>query len=113
MLNRRIGLLLTLALWALSMVVQAQGMVTILSPEEGARRSALDENQITYRVVPGPRGDHVHLYDNGHEIAVIRHLEGSYPLSAVGMGAREVCIKVVNRAHVPIGIEGCVNIVVE
>lgn len=113
MLNIPSALVFALMFWTLITPAHAQGMVTISSPEEGARLSALDDNLITYRVDPGPHGDHVHLYDNGREIAVIRHLIGSYPLSSVGMGAREVCIKVVNRAHVPIGVERCVNIVVE
>ena len=112
MLNLKSSLLSVLPLWALSAVVNAQG-VTIFSPEDGAKLSVLEENLISYRVDPGPQGDHVHLYDNGREIAVIRHLEGSYSLGSVGMGAREVCIKVVNRAHVPIGIESCVNVVIE
>ncbi|MFN2309021.1 MAG: hypothetical protein ABR553_04705 [Gammaproteobacteria bacterium] len=113
MLNTPVRALSVLPLWLLSGVAGAEGMVTILSPAEGAKLNAFDENVITYRVVPGPRGDHVHLYDNDQELAVIRQLEGSYPLTSVGMGDRELCIKVVNRAHVPIGIESCVNVVIE
>ncbi|MCW8827992.1 MAG: hypothetical protein OQK94_02930 [Gammaproteobacteria bacterium] len=113
MTNIPIRALCAALLWATTLVASAEGMVTILSPADGARLNALDDNVISYRIVPGPRGDHVHLYDNGNEIAVIRSLEGSYPLTSVGMGAREICIKVVNRAHVPIGIEGCVKVVIE
>jgi hypothetical protein len=101
------GLLLSAAVWA------AEGSVTISAPQEGARLDAMAENRISYAVEPGPRGDHVHLYVDGAEVAVLRRLKGSYPLPTLAAGARDVCVKVVNKGHTPIGVERCVKVMVD
>lgn len=95
-----------------STVQAAEGMVTIYQPQDGAVLDPFDDNAIRYKVEPGPAGDHVHLYENGHETAVIRRLEGSYPLRALNLGQQELCLKVVNRAHVPTGPESCIKVMV-
>ena len=61
----------------------------------------------------GPQGHHAHLYDNGEEIAVLRKLKGRYALDSLDSGARELCIKVVNRRHKSIRVEQCVNVTIE
>jgi hypothetical protein len=50
--------------------------------------------------------------DNG-EAAILRKLAGSHPLESMTPGPHTLCIKVVNKAHVPIGVEQCVNVKVE
>lgn len=89
------------------------GAVTIVSPADGAKLDAMAENRITYDVAPGPKGDHTHLYVDGKEIAVLRQLKGSYTLASLAPGAHELCIKVVNKNHTPIGIEKCIKVKVE
>jgi hypothetical protein len=102
------------ALAALPLVVQADaGAITIVSPADNATLDALAENRISYDVSPGPRGDHTHLYVNGKEVAVLRQLKGSHALSSLEPGAHELCIKVVNKNHTPIGIEKCIRVKVE
>lgn len=99
---------------ALAAGAQAQdGSVKILAPAAGSKLDAMADNRIAYEVVPGPRGDHTHLYVDGREVAVLRRLSGSHPLETLAPGARELCIKVVNKAHTPIGIEQCVKVRVE
>ena len=106
------GMLLVLA--ALPLVAQADaGAVTIVSPADNAKLDALAENRISYDVTPGPRGDHTHLYIDGKEVAVLRQLKGSHTLSSLEPGAHELCIKVVNKNHTPIGIEKCIRVKVE
>lgn len=90
-----------------------QGKVEIASPTEGATLDALDENRLVYEVVPGPRGDHVHVYVDGQEVGIIRKLKGSYLLETLTPGNRNLCVKVVNKAHVPIGVEKCVRVTVK
>lgn len=91
----------------------AQGMVRITSPSNGATLDAMDENKLVYEVKPGPRGDHVHLYVDNKEVAILRKLKGSYPLETLSPGQRRLCVKVVNKAHVPIGIEQCIQFAVK
>jgi hypothetical protein len=87
-----------------------QGKVTITAPAQGATLDAMDENQLVYEVDPGPRGDHVHVYVDAKEVGILRKLKGSYTLETLSSGKRDICIKVVNKAHVPVGIEECVQV---
>lgn len=91
----------------------AQGSVTIQSPANGATLDALDENRLVYQVMPGPRGDHVHVYIDNKEVGIVRKLKGSYLLESMTTGSHSLCVKVVNKAHVPIGIEQCVQVTVK
>jgi len=107
-------LCMLLALATLPLVAQADtGAVTIVSPADNATLDAKAENRISYDVTPGSQGDHTHLYVDGKEVAVLRELKGSYALKPLAPGAHEMCIKVVNKNHTPIGIEKCVKVKVE
>lgn len=103
-----LGLLLAIPLTALG-----QGKVTITSPADGATLDALDENRLVYDVEPGPRGDHVHVYVDNKEVGILRKLKGSYLLESLDSGKRKLCVKVVNKAHVPVGVERCVQVTVK
>lgn len=85
----------------------------IISPQDGAKLDAMSQNRIDYEVSPGPGGDHIHLYVDNREAAILRKLSGSHALEALAPGAHALCIKVVNKAHVPIGVEQCVKVSVQ
>jgi oxalate decarboxylase/phosphoglucose isomerase-like protein (cupin superfamily) len=87
-------------------------MVTITSPTAGASLDAMNENKLVYEVDPGPRGDHVHVYVDEKEVGILRKLKGSYTLETLSSGKRNICVKVVNKAHVPVGIEQCIQVMV-
>ena len=92
----------------------ADASVTISSPREGAKSSPKKEVDIVYEVTPGPNGNHAHLYvDNSGEAVVLRALKGSQAVGPLSVGAHEICIKVVNKAHTPIGVQTCVKVNVE
>jgi hypothetical protein len=101
------------ALFTAPVTVLAEGKVVISSPAEGATLDAMAENRLVYEVEPGPKGDHVHVYVDGKEAAILRKLKGSYPLETPSAGPHDICIKVVNKAHVPIGVEDCVKVTVK
>lgn len=87
--------------------------VAISAPADGSTLDALEENRLVYEVDPGPRGDHVHVYVDGKEAGILRKLKGSYLLESLAPGRHALCVKVVNKAHVPIGVEKCVNVAVK
>lgn len=87
-----------------------EASVKIKSPVAGAKLDAMDQAKLVYEVVPGPKGDHVHVYVDNKEVGILRQLTGSYTLETLAPGARNICIKVVNKAHVPIGVEQCVKV---
>lgn len=94
-------------------VLAAESSVTISSPKEGAKLDAMAENSITYEVVQGPKGDHSHLYVDGEEAAILRQLKGTSKLPTLSVGEHNLCIKVVNKAHTPVGVEKCVKVTVQ
>ncbi|MDP1923190.1 MAG: hypothetical protein Q8K57_00250 [Thiobacillus sp.] len=109
-------LLATLALGlflAIPSISLGQGKVLITAPADGATLDALDENRLVYAVDPGPRGDHVHVYVDNKEVGILRKLKGDYLLETLSSGKRNICVKVVNKAHVPVGIEQCIKVTVK
>lgn len=101
------GLLLSAAATA------QEAAVTIIQPADNAKLDAMASQRIVYEVVPGPKGDHTHLYVDGKEVAVLRQLKGSHALDTLAPGSHELCIKVVNKGHTPIGVEKCIKVKVE
>jgi hypothetical protein len=88
----------------------AAGKVTISSPADGATVSSSDKIKLTYEVVPGPDGDHVHLNVDGKRIDLLRELKGTATIDALPPGKHKVCLTVNTRGHVPTGVEGCVDV---
>lgn len=99
------------ALLACAQVGLAQdGSVTITQPMEGAQLDGMAQNKVVYEALPGPQGDHVHLYVDDKEAAILRQLKGEYMLKNLASGPHDICIKVVNKGHTPVGIEQCVKV---
>ena len=94
-------------------VLAATPSVIINAPADGATLDAMEQNKVDYEAVPGPRGDHLHVYVDGTETALLRQLKGTYTLDTLAPGAHEICIKVVNKNHTPIGVGKCVNVTVD
>ena len=86
--------------------------VRITAPADGARLDAMAQNQVIYDVMPGPKGDHVHLYVDRKEAAILRQLKGSHTLATLAPGPHDICVRVVDRGHTPIGVEQCVKVTV-
>ena len=91
----------------------AEAYVKIISPADGAKLDSMDLAKLVYEVRPGPKGDHIHVYVDGKEVGILQRLKGSYALEPLSPGQHSLCIKVVNKAHVPIGVEQCVKARVE
>ncbi len=96
-----------------SPALAADPHVRIESPADGATLDVMEQNRLVYEVEPGPRGDHVHVYVDGEEVGILRQLTGSYTIETLAPGERELCVKVVNKAHTPIGVQDCVKVRVE
>lgn len=107
-----ITLILFVALFP-TCVAAEDSYAKITFPPDGAKLDALSQNRIDYEVKPGPRGSHIHLYVDNKEAAILRKLSGSHTLESLQTGAHSLCIKVVNKAHVPIGVEQCIKVNVE
>lgn len=103
--------LLFISLFGLSgAVFAAEASVMISSPADGGKVSASAPTKVTYEVVPGPKGDHVHLYVDGGEASILRQMKGTTTVDALTAGSHTICIKIVDKGHTPIGVEKCIKV---
>ena len=90
----------------------AASKVVISTPADGDKIDAKAQIKLDYEVTLGGEGDHAHLYVDDRRIAMLRKLKDSYMIFPLDPGVREICIKVVNRNHTPIGVTRCVKVTV-
>ncbi len=106
--------LLIVLLYVSYNVLSADAFVRILTPSDGATLTAKGPNTLSYEAVTGAsKGNHVHVYVDGKEVTTLHHLKGNYSLKGLTPGTREICVKVANKAHVPIGVDHCIQVTVE
>lgn len=91
----------------------AEAKVDITSPENFAKLDAGIQNKIDYDVTLGGKGDHIHVYVDGKQTALLRKMKGSFLLDPLTQDKHEICIKIVNKNHTPIGVERCVKVVAQ
>jgi len=90
----------------------AVSKVYIVAPADGAKIDAKAQIRLDYDVTLGGDGDHAHVYVDDRRIAMLRQMKGSYMIFPLDPGSREICIKVVNSGHTPIGVSRCVKITI-
>lgn len=90
--------------------IPAGSGVVITAPLDGARLAAKEQIKLDYDIVLAGEGDHAHLYVDDRRIAMLRQMKGSYLIFPLDPGIREICIKVVNSNHTPIGVNRCVKV---
>lgn len=91
----------------------AAGKVTISSPKDGAMFTTNDDIVLTYAAIPGPNGDHLHLNVDGKRVDVIHQLKGTEDVGTLGSGKHHICLAINTAAHVPTGVEGCIDVTVK
>ena len=87
-----------------------QASITILSPKDGAKLDAGESYPLEYTVVPGPGGDHFHVWVDGERGPGVHTLKGSYALPELTPGEHTITIKVVDKGHVPTGPEATIKV---
>ena len=95
------------------LALAADGSVAISSPKEGEKFSPKSDIELVYDISLGDKGDHTHLYVDEKEILTLRNLKGSHALGTLPAGKHDICIKMVNKAHTPIGPQQCVSVSLE
>ncbi len=94
--------LLTLA-GGLALRAEEKASITILSPQDGAQLDAGEVYPLKYAVVPGPGGDHFHVWVDSERGPGVHDREGTYQLPKMTPGEHTITIKVVDKGHVPTG----------
>jgi len=106
-------LVLVLASVAAPLATAAESKIEISSPVDGAKLDAMEQNKLDYNITLANDGDHIHVYVDGKEAALLRQMKGSYTLESMAQGNHEICIKIVNKNHTPVGVERCIKVEVE
>ncbi len=98
-------------LWA-PVCLAAEGSVIIVSPKDGVTLNAKNQNKLVYDAVPGPDGDHLHVYVDGKQIGETRQLKGGFMINDMNLplGMHKICLEMANVAHILTGPQGCVNV---
>src|SRR6185437_13369358 len=91
----------------------ADASVVISSPVNGAKLDPKTPVKLDYEVSMGEKGDHTHLYVDKSEALTLRGLKGAHSIGTLSPGQHEICVKVVNKAHTPIGAQQCIKVSVE
>ncbi len=100
----------SLAAWP---AIAAEPGIAFTSPADGAKLNAKSEVRISYELTPGRGSDHAHLYVDGREATLLRRGKGEYTLDPLAPGKHEICAKMVDRNHTPIGVERCIKVTAE
>lgn len=86
--------------------------VTITSPINKSKISGTS-TKIVFDVAPVPpmpKADHVHLFVDGERVAQMRTLKGSHEVDKLAVGRHWLCVRVVDKAETPVGLEKCVEV---
>ena len=106
--NILIPLLLVLA-FVSSGAFAAEGKVVIKSVSPSSVY-ANDKITLSYEATPGPEGDHLHLNVDGKRVDVIHQLKGNAVVDPLPAGKHHICLAINTKAHVPTGVESCVDV---
>lgn len=106
-------LAIVLASFVAPLAVAAESKIDISAPKDGAKLDAMEQNKLDYNITLASDGDHIHVYVDGKETSVLRQLKGSHTMESMAPGMHEICIKIVNKNHTPIGVERCIKVEVQ
>lgn len=96
-----------------SLAMAADAKIDIISPADGAKLNAKAQAKVSYEVTLGGAGDHTHLYVDGREATVLREKKGTYTLDLLEPGGHQICIRMVDKNHTPVGVERCIKVTAE
>ena len=94
----------------ISIALAKDASVSIASPMDGAQLLSSAKNKIDFTAEPGPKGDHVHITVDDGEPIVVRQLKGSYTFEKLEAGNRDICVKLMDKNHTPVGAEKCIKV---
>jgi hypothetical protein len=105
-----LALAVLLALPAPALRAEAAASIQILSPQNGAELDAGEVYPLQYAVVPGPGGDHFHVWVDSERGPGVHDRQGSYQLPKMTAGEHTITLKVVDKGHVPTGPEKSIKV---
>ncbi len=98
------------SVWASLAYAQNDHNLKILSPLDGVVLQGGEPVTVEYDITPKPGGDHSHIYIDHKEAGILRRKKAAFTLDPLPPGPHSICLKVVNKAHAPIGQVTCINV---
>jgi len=106
-------LALILTSFAALPAVAAEARIDITSPADGSKVKAGMQSQLAYEVTLAGDADHAHLYVDGKMAGLLRQKKGSQTIDPLMQGMHEICAKMVDKNHTPVGVERCIKVTAE
>ena len=83
-------LVIVIASIAAPPAMAAESNIEIISPADGAKLDAMEQSKLEYDVTLGSGADHIHVYVDGKESALLRQKKGSYTMETLAPGNHDV-----------------------
>jgi len=97
-------LILFLSSVAAALASAAELKIDASAHVDRAKLDTSEQNKLSYNITLGADGNYIHVLADGMQTAVPRQMNGGYTLKSLGQGSHEICINIVNRTHVPVGV---------
>jgi hypothetical protein len=93
------------------LIATPAGKVTITEPKNMAQVDTKSKVMIMYEADAGKEGDHIHVMVDDKRENLVRQMKGHLEVGPLSAGKHKICLVINTKAHMPIGAEGCVNVV--
>ena len=100
----------------LSAAASAEGMLTIMSPEDGAMLGSGSGDKLEYNITLSPSGNHIHVYIDDQRPIIVRNVSGcpcSMDLPDLSSGKHTIVMKEATSGHSLTGLEASVTVTVK
>lgn len=77
--------------------------IVISAPADGAVLAAYKPVKISYKVTPGSKGDHAHLYIDKFRAGMTHQLAGDFEIKMLHPGMHKIRVEIVTKDHEHIG----------
>ncbi len=106
-------LVLILTSLTASLALAADARIDLTSPADGSKLDAKAQTKVSYEFTLAGNADHAHLYVDNKLATLLRQPKGSYMLDPLARGPHEICAKMVDKNHTPIGVDRCIKVTAE
>lgn len=105
-----LALAVVLATPAFALAAKEAASIQILSPADGAQLDAGEVYPLQYAVVPGPGGDHFHVWVDAERGPGVHERQGAYQLPKMTPGEHTITLRIVDKGHVPTGPQKSIKV---
>lgn len=96
-----------------SLAFAADAKIDLMSPADGSKLDAKAQTKVSYEFTLGGSADHAHLYVDDKMVSLLRQAKGTYMLDPLARGPHDICVKMVDKNHTPVGVDRCIKVTAE